>query len=693
MPINKIAYQVLEENQQNYINILRTGQPVSDTGWTTYSDLAGINPVDGLGAGAGITWTQNNINPLNSEADLRLVKDNVNRQGNGVSIPFTIDNRHLAKTLQISFDAELISATNTYENPITVPVTGTYSITSTTCTVTASHSFLQGQFVFMTFTSGTRPVDGFYTITSVTATTFVFTVASGSGTGNCNYTTRGDLRVSIIQNPDSLTPVMIEPVNTNLQLGIMNQKIRHIASFQTHISITSYRLCIHVSSGSTVAYTVDFANFKVWEPTQSIGSIITDWQSYTPTSLGVAFTSITARWRRVGGAIHVFGSGLVSSSSANPLTISLPSGLSIDTTGLVTRATSFGILYDVRVSATAVSTIGNNNWIIGYDSTYTSSVRAFVNSASALYSLDNANVGIGSGDYVNFEFFVPIAGWGSSVAMSSDTGDGRVVAVQARNLSTNGTTGALIYTTVVRDSHGAYNSTTGVFTAPVSGDYLFSLVYQTSVGSSDTPQIFFNGSSTGLALPSAENASYYRGGSYGVYLLAGQTIEFRRQAGGSSYSGTFHSISIHRISAGSQVIATAETVACSVNKTSGSVPSGTPLTRVTSWNTKDLDTHGSFDLTNGTFTVPMSVVYLINVAANNLGNFTSYNQPGFSIRSGTTGNTILANSTMYFTSSFEPELSTSALRRFTAGDIISLYGYGSGFASNALIMNISRIGT
>jgi hypothetical protein len=47
---------------------------------------------------------------------------------------------------------------------------------------------------------------------------------------------------------------------------------------------------------------------------------------------------------------------------------------------------------------------------------------------------------------------------------------------------------------------------------------------------------------------------------------------------------------------------------------------------------------------------------------------------------------------MYFTSNFEPELSTSALRRFVAGDIISLYGYGNGFACNNLIMNISRIG-
>jgi hypothetical protein len=40
MPINKIAYQVLEENQQHSINTLRLGQSVADTGWRTYADAA-----------------------------------------------------------------------------------------------------------------------------------------------------------------------------------------------------------------------------------------------------------------------------------------------------------------------------------------------------------------------------------------------------------------------------------------------------------------------------------------------------------------------------------------------------------------------------------------------------------------------------------------------------------------------------
>ena len=95
MAINKIAYQVLEENQQNYINILRSNQSVSDTGWNTYFNTTGINPFNGLGTSTNINLSQNTFNPLSGDSDLRLVKDASNRQGNGVSTPFTIANRHL----------------------------------------------------------------------------------------------------------------------------------------------------------------------------------------------------------------------------------------------------------------------------------------------------------------------------------------------------------------------------------------------------------------------------------------------------------------------------------------------------------------------------------------------------------------------------------------------------------------------
>lgn len=64
------------------------------------------------------------------------------------------------------------------------PQAGTYSITSTTLTVTVANSLVAGDRVFLDFTSGSG-VDGAYTVVTANATTFTVTTAA-SGTGNVN---------------------------------------------------------------------------------------------------------------------------------------------------------------------------------------------------------------------------------------------------------------------------------------------------------------------------------------------------------------------------------------------------------------------------------------------------------------------------------------------------------------------------
>ena len=59
---------------------------------------------------------------------------------------------------------------------------GTYSIASTTLTVTVANSLVAGDRVFLDFTSGSA-VDGAYTVLTANATTFTVTTAA-SGTGN-----------------------------------------------------------------------------------------------------------------------------------------------------------------------------------------------------------------------------------------------------------------------------------------------------------------------------------------------------------------------------------------------------------------------------------------------------------------------------------------------------------------------------
>jgi len=64
-------------------------------------------------------------------------------------------------------------------------ISGTYSISTTTCTVTvaAGHGLTTGNRVLLVFTTGGGPT-GPYTVTVTGATTFTCTVASGSQSGN-----------------------------------------------------------------------------------------------------------------------------------------------------------------------------------------------------------------------------------------------------------------------------------------------------------------------------------------------------------------------------------------------------------------------------------------------------------------------------------------------------------------------------
>jgi hypothetical protein len=595
MAITKIAYSSIEENQLNYINILRSGQSVSDIGWGTYSDAAGVNPVDGIGGSPTVTWSQNTSNPLSGDSDLRLVKDANNRQGDGVSIPFTITNRHLAKVLQISFDMELISGT--YLNPILVPITGTYSITSTTCTVTATHSFVAGQSVYLAFTSGSPPANGYYTITSVTSTTFVFTVSSGSSTGNCTYSAIGDLRVSIIQDPTG-TPLVLEPVNTNIQLGIANQRIRHIASFQTHISITSYRLCIHVGNASTLAYTVDFNNFKVWEPNQSVGSVITDWQSYTPTLISFGTTtSQDFQWRRVGGNMEIQGKWTAGTSTATEARIPLPLG-TIDSS----RVPSIRIVGTGGYNASATTYFGT--YILAEPSVSYLTMGIQTSTGNALTKV-NGNT-MGNNTYTMFAS-VPIQGWGSSVAMSSDSGDGRVVAARYYTNATTTTrvTNTLAYQTRSYDTHNAYNTTTGVYTIPIQGIYQIRYAEYFSASGS-VIDIYKNG--TVYRNVATYGATAYSGnGVDTIQCNASDTIELRVNSGTLTSSVSLvQFFSIERISAGSQVIASSESVSVICRTISNgltSTPTGI------SWTSKEVDSHNAFTASSSRFTAPMSGVY------------------------------------------------------------------------------------
>jgi hypothetical protein len=501
----------------------------------------------------------------------------------------------------------------------------------------------------------------------------------------------GDLRVSIIQDPTG-TPVLIEPVNTNIQLGTVNQRIKHIATFQSHISITSYRLCIHVSSTSTSAYTVDFNNFRVWETTQSIGSIITDWISYTPSTTRANTTNRSFYYRRSGGNIQIsFGwqytSGVIGSSTAL-LSDIFPPGLTLDLTKIAPANGSGSYLrYNIGHYFANDFGVNNNVGAIAWDTNQDPDQIAFFGSAPN-----------GADDNLSGMIECPIQGWGSSVAMSNDSGDSRMVSAIYTNHGTTTTTGGtngLRYSTLLEDTHSIYNTSNGAITIPISGTYQIKC---SALNSSGTNSMYLYRSRGGGAITKimfmgicGVNGDYFEAqlnclSGDVLYASANSTVTFTPSALAETY------ISISRISAGSQIISTTETVACEVWTNTNSTGS---TTANFIFNQVNRDTHNAWNISTGIYTAPMSGWYSLTVMINpNAGAALTVDLYKASV-----GSSFAKYKAMNYHTSIAYPTSSSGNFYLLAGEQISVRPSGSytafgttTLAANSSWLSINRIG-
>jgi hypothetical protein len=300
------------------------------------------------------------------------------------------------------------------------------------------------------------------------------------------------------------------------------------------------------------------------------------------------------QWRRVGGSIEVRGNFTVGTTSPANQNFTLPNGLIPNvgwssgdgmlvgyiTRGVSSEANTVGLLArnDNTIRFGQYVGLGSNNNVLALSTT------TFVN----------------TGDFVNLYLSVPIQGWGSTLALSSDAGDGRVVAAKYNNATITST--VLNYQTLVYDTHNSYSA--GVYTAPISGYYRGSINIRGALSLQLIAQI--NESSVETVYDS-ETSGYAQSVSFQYYLLAGQRLRFTTPNALSSQISS-QSFTIERIGTGSQIIAPVETVACSYYSAS----TQTSLTTQINFGTRLYDTHGA--VTTGAswrFTAPMSGTYLI----------------------------------------------------------------------------------
>lgn len=400
-------------------------------------------------------------------------------------------------------------------------------------------------------------------------------------------------------------------------------------TFQTGSNTAAIQIFLYspVAPGSASSFLID----DVWIGMKPIarGPAIKDWTSYTPT-VGAGFgtaTNIAFFYRQDGDMLSIQGTFTVGTVAASLATLTLPSGLSIDSSKISINNTSANPGTMVGYYDNSEALANTQGCIVTAPATSTTLVYFGPGETNASSSLTpaNGNVVTASSVVMSVNFSVPIAGWSSNSVMSSDA-DTRVVSFVKQNINTstayaNSTISDLTWlsTATINDTHSGWDGT--YYNIPVTGYYtlstyfvLNSLAYPAGAqydvfwADSSNTNIYDIGEFTGAASTGRVSG----GKNVGPFLFnAGQKIKPRffhaLNAAGASFQQI--TIGINKL-AGPAIINSSESVIAEYSDSAGATFAATTVANALTFNTKETDTHSFFNGATGVATAPVSGRYL-----------------------------------------------------------------------------------
>lgn len=558
------------------------------------------------------------------------------------------------------------SATVTWTTTTTTPLRGLSSFL-----FTKDAANRQGEGVSYDFTIDRADVN------KVVKIAFDYTVSSGTFVAGSS----SDVRVFIY---DVTNSQLVYPVDFRLN-STTNDSFQ--ASFQTNSSL-SYRLIFHVATTSASAYVLKIDNVQVGPQSALYGAVVTAFQSYTLT-IGATTTAPTlgttpvnnAQWRRVGDCMEVrydFQQSTAGTAGSGNYLFPLPAGYSIDLTKVQGEAA-----YNATLGAAIArsGTTAGSGIVQAYDATNLAIVSDSATGpvfgtvagpiSSTYYSLSASDV------EWSFSALVPIVGWGSAVQMS-DAADTRVLAASASGETTSITAGnIIIHDTLDYDTHGAYSTITGQFTAPSQGYYQVETFFLGTNGNHSI-ELYKNGSSV-RSLTYSDPTSGRGAGSVTIFCQPGDLLDIRPNATTGAIDPQSW-VTFKRLS-GPSAIAANELVAA---KYSSNVTQSVPDSTVTiiDFATATFDTHGSVT-TGGSwkFTAPAAGKYAVNAVCSFATNATS-NRELYLYKNGTL-DTVLGSFQGSISAGIPLYINGSTIVSMVPGDFIDIRAYqASGGALN-----------
>ena len=387
-----------------------------------------------------------------------------------------------------------------------------------------------------------------------------------------------------------------------------------VATFQTESTGTSYKLLIHQTTSTTSWVSLKY-EVKLGPQTKTQGSFIGDWAAYTPTTAGLGTpTAVSFYWRRVGSDVEVVGSLITGTVTGSTVNIGLPSGLTSSTSIVPTTIATAG--HWIRGASAAQS------YYVNYGSGLTYVVLG-VQAAGSSGQTSITGSAVNNTEQLSFHFKVPIQGWSSSQVQSDQT-DTRVVALHATSSNTTMVSSTLttaINPTVVIDTHGGYNASTGEYTVKVPGVYRASAsgemsktwqagtYFVTEIQVNGTTKLYGINTFVALSGGSTTAASTINGL---LNLVAGDVVRvrFNQTATGNTAldaSASANFLSLDRLGGPAQIAASESVTAKYTNAAGTSIPDNSATT--VPWPTKSWDSHGA--MVSNKFYAPISGVYSV----------------------------------------------------------------------------------
>jgi len=472
-----------------------------------------------------------------------------------------------------------------------------------------------------------------------------YSVFSGAANGNYSGTSANSFGIAIydVTNSTWIQPAGVFNIIQNSGVGFAT------GTFQTSATGTSYRIAFYNANATSGATTIYLDDFFVGPQITAAGAAMSSTATYTPVLKGATNGSTytnqttTGNWYRSGdrarGNIYTTYSGAPATGTGAFLW-TLPPGLTVDTS-----AAKFPTTTSNTISVGSAKFLRSGVQFFVGTVTYNSAQGGGLSIAPQGNATTEASptvpATVASGDFVSIEFDVPISGWDAQTVMSNDT-DTRDVVMTSYKSTTQSLTSS-VETTITGfdaatlDTHGSFNTTTGLYTVPVAGNYSVNatLHFTSNATGLRYITIYKNGSvvSYGNVINATNGDGTGLNASAIIPCKAGDTISMGGyQTSGGALTvralGTATNLSIRR-SSGTATIAATESVGAYYNSSAGQNIAASGAATIVNFDTKVIDTHNA--VTTGAswkFTAPVSGRYKIS---SNLrfANFLAWSSGGY----------------------------------------------------------------